>query len=403
MSRSPLEDVVANGLCAGCGACVSAMGQNRISMGLTAEGFLRPSTVDLTQAEVRIFDDVCPGQSVHGNSKQQSYHPLWGPVRDVATGYAVDAEVRFKGSSGGVLTALSIGLVESGEVEFVVTNSADPDDPIGNLTDSRYHREALISSAGSRYGPSSPLEKLETYLASGKRFAFIGKPCDVAGLSRMAKIDPRIDQLIPYRMAFFCAGVPSRRGTEAVLDSLGVTYEDCKSFQYRGDGWPGLARARRHDGSEASMDYNSSWGNILNRHLQFRCKICPDGIGEFADLVCADAWYGEGGYPDFTERDGRSLIVSRTEAGQMLLNKAVEKNWIAVTPIEIDEISKMQPYQVSRKKSIIARASALYFARGVAVSFKNLSLMKLFFRDSFLNQMRNLYGTYRRSKGKFLS
>src|SRR3712207_7050821 len=38
-----------------------------------------------------------------------------------------------------------------------------------------------------------------------------------------------------------------------------------------------------------------------------RCKICPDGTGEFADIVCADAWYGKDGYPDFAEREGRSL------------------------------------------------------------------------------------------------
>jgi coenzyme F420 hydrogenase subunit beta len=37
------------------------------------------------------------------------------------------------------------------------------------------------------------------------------------------------------------------------------------------------------------MSYADSWGGILSRHVQFRCKICPDGTGGFADVVCADA------------------------------------------------------------------------------------------------------------------
>lgn len=51
------------------------------------------------------------------------------------------------------------------------------------------------------------------------------------------------------------------------------------------------------------MSYNESWGNILGKYLQKRCKICPDGIGEFADIVCADAWHGDkSGYPNFEEK-----------------------------------------------------------------------------------------------------
>jgi coenzyme F420 hydrogenase subunit beta len=46
----------------------------------------------------------------------------------------------------------------------------------------------------------------------------------------------------------------------------------------------------------------NAWGEELSNHLQFRCKICPGGTGEFADVVCAGAWYGKDGYPDFTER-----------------------------------------------------------------------------------------------------
>lgn len=403
MNAPSLPEILDNGMCLGCGGCVAAIGRPDLMMEMTADGFLRPNRVALTSAEGATLAAVCPGRALDGRADLPGYDPLWGPIRTLATGYAIDPEVRYRGSSGGVLTAIAIGLVESGEVDFVVTNAAAQDDPINNATGSKADRASLLAAAGSRYAPSSPLAGIEAHLAAGKRFAFIGKPCDVAGLARMARRDPRIDALIPYRLAFFCAGVPSRRGTLGVLDKLGVAHEDCVRFQYRGDGWPGLARAHRADGSEASMDYNSSWGTILNRHLQFRCKICPDGTGEFADLVCADAWYGKDGYPDFAERDGRSLIVARTAAGQQLYERALAEGWIASEPLDVAEVAKMQPYQANRKRNVIARTAALFAARRRRPRFSRMQLLKLALGEDKIAQLRNAYGTFRRSRGERLA
>jgi len=403
MTAPTIADIVDNGLCTGCGGCVASIGREDFRMEMGEAGYLRPTRVALEAGERAVLAQVCPGRALDGKADEAGYHPLWGPIRTLATGHARDPQVRHRGSSGGVLTAIAIGLVESGEVDFVLTNAASEEDPISNATGAKSDRGGLLAAAGSRYAPSSPLAGIEAHLAAGKRFAFIGKPCDVAGLSRMAQRDPRIDALVPYRLAFFCAGVPSRNGTLAVLDKLGVAQGDCVRFQYRGDGWPGLARARRRDGSEASMDYNSSWGTILNRHLQFRCKICPDGTGEFADLVCADAWYGADGYPDFTERDGRSLIIARTEAGQKLFDRAMAEGWIASEPLDVAEIAKMQPYQVTRKTNVMARVWALFAARGRRPRFRGLALPRLALGAGKIEQLRSAYGTFRRSRGKSLA
>lgn len=399
MTAASLAKVVERGLCTGCGACVSAVARPEFGMEMAGAGYLRPRTEVLSPQESKAAVQVCAGAALEGLEGDGTYHPLWGPVAEVLTGHACDAEVRYRGSSGGVLTALAIGLVEAGEVEFVLSTSADPADPIGNTTLPRAERTDILAAAGSRYAPSSPLEKVYQHLDAGRRFAFVGKPCDVAGLNRLAKRDPRIDALIPYRFAFFCAGVPSRTGTLAVLEKLGVTYEDCVRFQYRGNGWPGLAKAERRDGSDESMDYNSSWGHILNRHLQFRCKMCPDGTGEFADVACADAWYGKDGYPDFAERDGRSLIVVRTEKGRRLIETAIAKGWIAADPLDIAEIEKMQPYQAARKRNLLARSTGLLMAKGYAPRFRRFALVRLALAEAKVGQLRNAFGTFRRALG----
>lgn len=398
-----LSDIVTNGQCLGCGACVAALNRPGFEMAIDADGYMRPSTIELDKAEEFTLASVCAGHSLSHDEIGPDYNELWGPVRRVATGFACDPEVRFKGSSGGVLSALAIHLIETREVGFVLATSADPSDPIGNITLPRDTKSDIVSAAGSRYAPSSPLAELEKHLVAGIPFAFIGKPCDVAALRKMAKLDERIDALIPYKLAFFCAGVPSRHGSEAVLDKLGVAQADVARFQYRGDGWPGLARARRHDGSEESMTYEASWGSILNKHLQFRCKICPDGTGEFADVSCADAWYGKDGYPDFEEREGRSLIVARTDAGLRLLAAAEARNAVKSDPLAIEEIARMQPYQVTRKRNVLARTVAVWGARGGGPRFRNLGLMSLSLKTSPAELLRNFWGTFRRSRRAHIS
>jgi hypothetical protein len=130
MTAPILSEIVDNGLCLGCGACVAAINRPDLTMGMRRDGYLRPDKVALTVPERELLGDVCPGYALDGHDGQPDYHPLWGPIRVIATGHATDAAVRHRGSSGGVITALSIGLIESGEVEFVLTNAAAKDESV---------------------------------------------------------------------------------------------------------------------------------------------------------------------------------------------------------------------------------------------------------------------------------
>lgn len=392
-----VSNVVEGGLCHGCGACVTAIPAAEGVMAITGPGFARPLFKRaLTDGEEGTFTAVCSGYSLEQSSNDRLYDDIWGPLVSVEVGHALDDEVRYEGSSGGVISALAIHLLESGQVDFVLHTKASPVDPLGNVTVRSASREEVVSAAGSRYAPSSPLADLEACLREGRRFAFIGKPCDVAALRRMAVRDPRIDQLIPVKLSFFCAGVPSRTGAQQVLKKLETPEEEVVSFAFRGRGWPGLTRAVRHDGREATMDYNASWGSILSRNLQFRCKICPEGVGEFADVVCADAWYGKDGYPDFAERDGRSLVIARTAEGRRLLDSAKAGQRLNLDPLDAGEIRLMQPYQYDRRRGVLARLLALKLKGRLAPRYRGLGLWRLLPRTSPIWLLRNFGGTFRR-------
>lgn len=389
-----VEEVVRSNLCLGCGACANLPG---VEMELNERGFARPSRPQVAQSAPQPnLEAICSGYSVEQDAAGRSYDDVWGPILDIWTGNSTDAEVRYRGSSGGVLSQIAIYLLESMTVDFVVHTRADPDEPLGNVTRPSINRQEILGGAGSRYAPSSPLANLNAYLETGKRFAFIGKPCDVVALRRMARIDPRIDAQVPCMLSFFCAGVPSRFGALAVLKKLEVEAAEVSKFEFRGRGWPGLTRATRFDGSEATMDYNNSWSKVLSRNLQFRCKICPDGTGEFADIVCADAWYGKDGYPDFEERDGRSLVIVRTERGRAVLAELAQKALVELESLDVGEIELMQPYQRDRKRVVLARLGALVVGRRKLPNYRKLRLSALAWRSNPYWLLKNALGTFRR-------
>ncbi|MCK0206415.1 Coenzyme F420 hydrogenase/dehydrogenase, beta subunit C-terminal domain [Starkeya koreensis] len=346
-----LSTVLRNGMCVGCGLCATEAGEMRMD----PSGFLRPVAPALAEAR-----DACPGFHVAHHNDEAPYHLLWGPIRSCEVGYATDAAFRHAGSSGGVVTTLLRFLLESGRVDGVVQIGAATSDPLRNETYVHASVESLLHHAGSRYAPSAPLAALRALIGNGRRYAFVGKPCDVAALRAMTRLRPEFREQFPYLLSFMCAGIPGEKGTRAVLDRLGLDPAEVISFRYRGNGWPGLTTAVTASGEERSLTYNEAWGKMLNRHLHPRCKICADGIGEAADVVCADAWHATGdGYPSFDEMDGRSLVLARTDLGEELVQGAVHAGYVRCAPLDPGAIERMQPYQANRKRTALARAAAL--------------------------------------------
>lgn len=400
-ASSLTQRVVRNGLCAGCGLCQAVAAPGVIEMRISASGYLRPvEKAALAIDQQRVLADTCPGVRIEHVPPVAGYHPLWGPLVGIRAGHALDPEIRRQGSSGGGVSAIAAWLLESGQVDFVAQIAVSAEDPLRNDLQVSTSRADVLAAAGSRYAPSAPLAGLRELLQRGQRFAFVGKPCDVAALRRYALHDPRVDELVVCMISFMCAGIPSLHATHELLAKLGADRHQLKSFRYRGDGWPGMARAVQHDGKVFETDYNSSWGTVLNKHLQFRCKICPDGTGEFADIVCADAWYGKDGYPDFTERDGRSLILSRSARGESLVTRAMAAGVLAADPLPVDDIARMQPYQVNRKQMVLGRLIATWLARRQAPTYRRMGLVTTTWQANKMEWLRNAWGTLRRAKGE---
>lgn len=398
MSGSPtVARVLRDDLCAGCGLCASVSG-GAIAMTVAGPGYNRPHVQGKVSAEAeRIIDDGCPGSTVAPWSDVLPPSPYWGPAEAILTGHATDEAVRFAGSSGGAITGLLLFALESGLVDRVVQVNADPAFPTRNRVAVSRTAQEVIAAAGSRYAASSPLAAISEQLEQGGRFAFVGKPCDVSALRQLARHDPRVDDHIPFKLSFFCGGIPSHRGADHILAEMGLADAPLAEFRYRGNGWPGLAAARTSDGRSAQMSYERSWGHHLSREVQFRCKICPDAVGGVADIACADAWYGgESGYPQFEEQDGRSLIMVRSTVGRTLLDSAVAAGRMKVEMLDEKEIILMQPAQARRKRLVKARFAAMRLAGRRPPRADGLLIDEASRLAGFREKLRNFVGTFRR-------
>lgn len=351
-----LEDVVSAGLCVGCGLCADG---EHVDMQLSEQGHLRPRVKRPIPLErLRRVLACCPGAVIGGPQSSLGTDPLWGPVLSQHRGFAADPEYRFRGSSGGVISAIAAYLLRSGEVEYVLQIGAATGSPLRSQSHLSRSAAEILAHAGSRYAPAATLDGIEALLRRAQRFAVIAKPCEIAALRELGRQDPRVDLYIPYMLSFFCAGVPGQNGTREALRRMGTDEAGVTSLRYRGDGWPGRMTVQSHSG-EASLSYRELWGDVLHHHLQFRCKICPDGSGELADIVAADAWATSDGLPDFDERDGISALLSRTVRGRALLEACVDAGVIVVDSMRLADLAAMQPYQVRRKRTVLARLAGL--------------------------------------------
>lgn len=397
-STSPALRRVAKGsLCSGCGGC-ALIAPDKITMEKIAPGYLRPvQSGPLEPNEENAIAKTCPGLGQVVEAGDRTDDVLWGPYVEMCTGHATDEALRHRASSGGALSALLMDLLNRGEIDGVVQTGADPAVPVGNQSAVSQTAEDILMASGSRYAPSAPLEALTPHLGQGRRLAVVGKPCDIAALRALALIDPRIDETVAYMVSFFCGGVPSETGAQEVVRALGVDPKDAAAFRYRGMGWPGLATVETHDGQTASMTYHESWGKILSRHVQHRCKICADGSGMAADIVCADAWEADDkGYPLFEEAPGMSLIVARTALGAGAVAQAKEVGAIATEAFDINELTGIQKGQFWRRRVIGPRLAALRLMGRPAPRYRGLNLRAVKRYSNTSERMRNFLGMIRR-------
>lgn len=389
-----LQDVVDWGLCIGCGACYSACDKGGVSLVDIESVGIRPQFNETCGSCTKCLP-ICPGYTVDGTLEigplpiaTQADHEF-GPALEIWEGYAADPEIRYKGSSGGVLSALSLYCLEQEEMEFVLHSGMDPEQPWKNKTFVSKTPEEILARTGSRYAPSSPCEGLREIENSKGVGVFIGKPCDTAAVSALRRQQPELDEKIGLVLTFFCAGTPSTQGTLELAELLNVQSDAIDSVRYRGEGWPGRFKITYANGlKEESLSYQDSWGR-LTKHRPLRCNLCPDGLGRVADISCGDAWNK---FTDETGDIGRSVVIVRTQRGREILHRAIAANYIELKPVESTAVLTAQENLLGRRRELFGRLLGMRLLLVPTPKFIGLSLFHSWIRLPSLKKVKSLLG-----------
>jgi coenzyme F420 hydrogenase subunit beta len=405
MGVDDIPTIVERNLCCGCGVC-SYLQPNEIEMVDDLDQGRRPLVTERAGpgSGTRVAALACPGRAIRRptvpGSAVAELTADWGPVLELWEGAATSPDVRYAGSSGGAATALALHAIEHEGVHGLLHAVARKDVPFLNETVLSRTRDELVAATGSRYAPTSPCEGLDLIETAPGPCVFIGKPCDVAGAVAASSLRPELERRLALTIAVFCADTPTTRGTLEMMARVGVDPDQASSVRYRGNGWPGRATVTIRGSAETrQLSYEESWGDILQKHRQWRCYVCADHTGEHADISVGDPWYRE--IPP--DEPGLSLIVVRTERGRRMVEAARASGALTVRRVEPGILPRSQPNLRAARGAVWGRSMALRLAGLPAPRYPGMGTRSTWWRAlGWRQKAQSVGGTLRRVRTRRL-
>jgi coenzyme F420-reducing hydrogenase beta subunit len=275
--------------------------------------------------------------------------PQQHDVRATYAGQLVDKSRLKLSQSGGAFAALATAVIKSGGVVYGAAMNAD--------FSVSHKRAATLTELeqlfGSKYVQCNPANSFRLVLADlkqGMTVLFSGTPCQVAGLQSYI---PEVYKARLLTVDIVCNGVPS----PAVYMEY-LNYHEAKNgsklkrYIFRDKeqcGWR-VAHERlefENGKSVKSYKYNFLYmrkGLITN----FACDECRwRNLHRPGDVTIADCWKWEKlRRNDFEERDGISLLLVNSEAGERWLAKCED---FATIEIDLQKVMQLNLYASPRR------------------------------------------------------
>lgn len=359
-NNQTILNVVNDDLCHGCGTCISLCPRSAIELvKVENKGIFLPIINFVKCNKCGICYRVCPGHQVlfqklnldiFGHETQNKY---LGCYLNCHTGFSSNSEIRFQSSSGGLVTALLIYALESGLIDGALVTRMNKHRALEPEPFIARTKNEIIDAAKSKYCPVPANIALKPILATNGKYAVVGLPCHLHGIRKAESINKKLKDRIVLHLGIFCATGVSFLGTEMLFRRLGVDKTKVLKMDYRGDGWPGNMMIELKENKNKIIIPLSKYSN--SNFLAFapwRCKLCIDHSAELSDISFGDAWL-----PEFRLKDiiGTSILVTRNNAGEIFIQKALNDKSIEVCSIDYKKVIESQNGCSGKKIDVIAR------------------------------------------------
>ena len=288
-------------MCTGCMACIGKCSKDAIYVKDELDKY--NAYIDKTQCmNCGMCQRVCP--QCNEVNKQDPIH--W------YQGWARTPEIRARGSSGGVATALAISFIRSGGV---VCSCKQCDETF--LFAVAKTEEEVVEFAGSKYIKSNPIgcyQQIQQILRGEIRVLFIGLPCQVDAVKRY--VDAKWIKNL-YTIDLICHGTPSPQILKKYLYERKKRISDYPNLKFRDKTNFRLFSNKNETLSDSNIRdwYLSSflWGITYTENC-YECQYTS--IRRCSDITLGDSW-GTNLSDELT--NGVSLVMCQTIKGEELL------------------------------------------------------------------------------------
>ncbi len=211
-------------------------------------------------------------------------------------GYASDETIRENAASGGMVTALLIHLLKTGQIDGAwVTRTQITDGKLGYHTWIATTEEELRSASSSVYMNIPLLKHVDLVRQFEGRVAVVMTPCMLSGLTKLMEKDQALREKIVLKLGLYCSGNHSEKATLLSLEQSKVSLEGAKRLYYRRGHWRGLSSVLYEDGSEKTFSYTKTICAYKNAYFfeKGSCMTCQDHFALAADISFGDIWLKE--------------------------------------------------------------------------------------------------------------
>lgn len=377
-----IEDVVARGMCIGCGGC-SVRTSGAIPVVLGRYGMYEADLEGVASEHIAAGDQVCPF-SDSAESEDQLSDSRFGqlPVdrrlgrhRSIFAGRIADDDQIIESSSGG-LTSWFLGELLSREmVDGVIHVGRGETDQLFGYTISD-SVSALVASRKSMYYSTALADTLLAVRGNGKTYAVVGVPCFIKAVRLLANDDPRFDRQFPWFVGLVCGHMKSQFFAESLAWQAGVPPDDLESidfrvknparrsyaYDYEVRSRRGFSRLRR---VHATVDGNWAYGAFQPG----ACNFCDDVFAETADVVFGDAWL-----PQFTgDWRGTNVVITRNDAADRILLDGAARRQIHLESLSADDAARSQAGNFRHRRDGLRVRLADDVAAGLSVPRKRVT------------------------------
>jgi coenzyme F420 hydrogenase subunit beta len=331
------EEVINQGLCTGCGACITGCPylvdhEGRIVLMDKCTG----DDGDCYRHCPRtFFDRDAVSETVFGGSHD---HGEIGLFLEIFMARSLDPEIREKGQDGGTVTGLLVMAMEEGLIDVAAcTRMNEEKMPRGYLARSR---SELLQCAGSSYEASLALAAYRSLPKDGlEKIAIVGRGCQMEAVGKLKQMPPQNSPdpgHIRLTLGLICGWAlspgtfhPYLKGICAPSDvrKFDIPHTPHYSFDVHFHG--------RSDALSLPLEE-------IKPFINPACGFCRDMTAEFSDISVGSAG---------SEFPGWNTVIVRSAVGSELVRLANRRETLETRPLPDHRLENLKKAARKRKKA----------------------------------------------------